>query len=135
MKWGIAPADSFAWEATRPVYPGSAFREEDAAVFFGRDGETQAVLERLDALRKPGRPKVLLLVGASGSGKSSLVRAGVLPRLARPARSSDWLPPAAFEPGADPFNELAKRLARAFADRGETRDRRLCPRTEPLRIF
>jgi AAA ATPase domain/TIR domain len=102
----------------------SSFREEDAAVFFGRDAETQAVLERLDALRKPGRPKVVLLIGASGSGKSSLMRAGVLARLARQARSGDWLPLATFEPGADPLGELAKRLARAFADVGENRDRR-----------
>jgi hypothetical protein len=108
---GIAETNALAYDATRSPFPGAAFREEDAAVFFGRDDEVRATIERLDSLRKPGRPKVVLLVGASGSGKSSLMRAGILSRLAQPARSDDWLTLTPFEPGgADPFHELGLRI-------------------------
>ncbi len=57
------------------------FEEEDAAVFFGRDDNWRAVNERLRTIRVQGGPRLLVLLGASGSGKSSLLRAGVLPRL------------------------------------------------------
>jgi hypothetical protein len=64
-------------------YPGLlAFGPADAALFFGRDQETD------DILRRVRQQNFLLVVGPSGSGKSSLVSAGVLPRLADDAR---WL--------------------------------------------
>ena len=58
-----------------------AFQEQDAAIFFGRGEEILKTLETLDALRRQGREaaRFALLLGASGSGKSSLARAGVLP--------------------------------------------------------
>ncbi|MFE0250536.1 trypsin-like peptidase domain-containing protein [Streptomyces sp. NPDC059010] len=52
-----------------------AFREEDAEQFFGREEETERLLDAVD------RHLVVPVVGPSGSGKTSLVRAGVLPRL------------------------------------------------------
>ncbi|MDC0771779.1 nSTAND1 domain-containing NTPase [Streptomyces sp. HD] len=52
-----------------------AFREEDAEQFFGREEETERLLDAVD------RHIVVPVVGPSGSGKTSLVRAGVLPRL------------------------------------------------------
>ncbi len=98
-----------------PRVPGlSHYSEQDAVVFFGRGPEIQSGLELLEVMRKPGRPKVLLILGASGSGKSSLMRAGLLPRLSKTPRSQFWLPVPAFEPGSDPFQDLAVRLARAF---------------------
>ncbi len=68
--------DLQTWEATLPPYPGlPAFEEEQAPVFFGRDVAIEAVVERLIALAL--RPQAfLLLLRASGYGKSSLVRAG-----------------------------------------------------------
>ncbi|MBM4280618.1 MAG: serine/threonine protein kinase, partial [Deltaproteobacteria bacterium] len=52
-----------------------AFREDDAARYFGRDDEIEAFVARLE------RAPVLPVVGHSGAGKSSFVRAGVIPRL------------------------------------------------------
>jgi hypothetical protein len=64
-------------------YPGLVpFGPEDAARFFGREQETD------DILRRIRQQNFLLVVGPSGSGKSSLVSAGVLPRLADDDR---WL--------------------------------------------
>lgn len=53
------------------------FREEDAALFHGRDDEVEELLELL------AKQDMIAIAGPSGSGKSSLVRAGLLPRLQR----------------------------------------------------
>jgi TIR domain/Novel STAND NTPase 1 len=79
---GLDPRDVFDWDPTRPPYPGLlAFQEEDAAIFFGRGEEILNGLETLASLRRRGRgaPRLVLFLGASGSGKSSLVRAGLIP--------------------------------------------------------
>ena len=55
----------------------------DEPVFVGRETETRELVSRLDALKGGGRG-LLLITGASGVGKSSLIRAGLLPRLTRP---------------------------------------------------
>ncbi|MCW8088307.1 nSTAND1 domain-containing NTPase [Sabulicella glaciei] len=116
---GLDPRDAFDWDPTRPVYPGlAAFGEEDAAVFFGRGEESWRAVEALERLRRQGQgaPRLLLVTGASGSGKSSLMRAGVLPRLRKD--STHWLRVRAFRRGADPLGELADALAGAFAEYG-----------------
>jgi formylglycine-generating enzyme required for sulfatase activity len=93
------------WDRKLAPYPGlPAFEEHQAPVFFGRDKAIEGVVERLASLAM--RPKAfLLLLGASGYGKSSLVRAGVVPRLKGDSEGS-WtlLPP--FTPGDEPFKEL-----------------------------
>jgi predicted AAA+ superfamily ATPase len=69
------------WDASQSPYPGlPAFTEELAPVFFGRDRDIEAVCERGSSLAQQA-PAFLLLLGASGYGKSSLLRAGVVPRL------------------------------------------------------
>jgi formylglycine-generating enzyme required for sulfatase activity len=97
------------WDGSLPPYPGlPAFEAAQAPVFFGRDGAIDTVRERLASLAL--RPKAfLLLFGASGSGKSSLVRAGVVPWL-RADRDRQWLVLEPFKPGLDPFVALRRVL-------------------------
>ncbi|MFO1428602.1 MAG: TIR domain-containing protein [Candidatus Competibacteraceae bacterium] len=112
---GLDPLDVFDWNPDRPPYPGLlAFQEEDAAIFFGRGEEILKTLETLETLRRQGRDaaRFVLLLGASGSGKSSLARAGVIPRLHK--QPTAWLPVPPFRPQEDPFEELAMALSTAF---------------------
>ncbi|SMD23426.1 hypothetical protein [Lentzea albidocapillata] len=71
----------------------SAFGPRDANWFFGRETATNALLERLND------NGITMLVGASGAGKSSLMKAGVLPRLDKEA--------VVISPGTDPLKEFA----------------------------
>ncbi len=103
----------FAWDPHRSPYPGlMSFQAEDAAIYFGRDDDVRRLIERLNARRVQGAPKLVALLGASGSGKSSLLRAGVLPRLRRDKRNWIVLPP--FRPRLDPVGEFARAAAEAL---------------------
>src|SRR5690606_31475439 len=105
---GLDPADSFAWESGRAPYPGLApFQAADAAVYFGREQEQRRCLDTLAQMRRYGGERLLVVVGTSGSGKSSLVRAGVLPRI---ARMPDWRVLAPMRPLRQPDEELARLL-------------------------
>lgn len=100
----------FPWDARRPPYPGLlAFQEEDAAIYFGRDDDIRRLIERLNARRAQGGAKLVALLGASGSGKSSLLRAGVIPRLKRAGRTWIVVPP--MRPQVRPLDEFARALA------------------------
>lgn len=111
----IALADVFDLRPDREPYPGLVpFDERDAGVFVGRDPEIAALTETLESMRLKARSgeRLLLLLGASGSGKSSLVRAGVLPRLrTMPER---WLVLPPMRAGLDPVRELGRSLAVAL---------------------
>jgi WD40 repeat protein len=110
----------FAWDSGRPPYPGLlAFQEEDAALYFGRDDDIRRLIERLNARRAQGGAKLIALLGASGSGKSSLLRAGVIPRLKRAGRNWIVLPP--MRPRARPVDELAQCLAVACSGNADWR--------------
>jgi formylglycine-generating enzyme required for sulfatase activity len=81
----------FSWppkhDANRPPYRGLLPLEaEDAGIFFGRDAPIIETLDRLRALRETTPPRLLVILGASGAGKSSFLRAGLIPRLARDDR-------------------------------------------------
>jgi WD40 repeat protein len=103
----------FHWDNTRPPYPGLlAFDEADAPIYFGRDDDVRRLIERLNARRAQGGAKLVAVLGASGSGKSSLLRAGVLPRLKRDKRNWIVLPP--FRPQLHPLEELAQAVAMAL---------------------
>lgn len=103
----------FPWDSRRPPYPGlSAFQEEDAALYFGRDDDIRRLIERLNARRAQGGAKLIALLGASGSGKSSLLRAGVIPRIKRDRRNWIVLPP--MRPQSHPVDELARAVAIAL---------------------
>jgi hypothetical protein len=87
----------------------------DAGVFFGREQEITEYLGIRDTLRGPDRSQVLVISGASGSGKSSLLRAGLIPRL---RRKSDWFVISPFEVARDPVRNLLDRLGEALAGLG-----------------
>jgi len=110
----------FDWDPTRPPYPGLlAFDEADAAIYFGRDDDIRRLIERLNARRAQGGAKLVVILGASGSGKSSLLRAGVLPRLKRDKRNWIVLPP--FRPQLHPLEELAQTVAIALGPAADWR--------------
>lgn len=79
-----------------------AFDEGQAAYFFGREEIVARLIEQIDQ-----RP-LILLVGVSGSGKSSLLHAGVLPALADATHKNRRV--VVLRPGEDPFVELAEAL-------------------------
>jgi len=83
---GLDPANVFDWDGTRSPFPGMvSFEEEDAPVFFGRETQIQVGMDLLNRLRRFNEAHLAVILGSSGSGKSSLVRAGLLPRLRRDA--------------------------------------------------
>ncbi len=84
----------------------SAFKEENAEYFFGRDKVTASLVNAVNS-----RPLVAV-VGASGSGKSSLVFAGLIPQL-RGDTINNWLI-LSFRPGKNPFAALAVALVSAL---------------------
>lgn len=117
---GLDPADSFSWVPTRSPYPGlRSFEAADAAVFFGRGPEVSRLLELLQPTLQRGPGRFVAIVGPSGSGKSSLLRAGLLPHVARLGARWVVLPP--LRPGADPTTRLAAAVAQAFAAHGDER--------------
>jgi hypothetical protein len=84
-------AKYFAWppqnDPSRPPYRGlRPLEAEDTGIFFGRDAPVIEGLDRLRGLRETTPPRLLVILGASGSGKSSFLRAGLLPRLKRDDR-------------------------------------------------
>jgi WD40 repeat protein len=101
--------------AQRCPYPGlESFRTEDSGLFFGREELTTAIVRRLARLIESGEPAALILVGASGSGKSSLLRAGVIPAVLEERLDGDrrWQPVLLY-PGNDPQASLASALEHA----------------------
>lgn len=98
---GVGPPGQDAWlaaigrvrEATgrriggEPPYLGlRSFRESDADRFFGRDELTEQLAAQVSrTVGNSGPDRIVLVIGASGSGKSSLLRAGLVPALRRAA--------------------------------------------------
>lgn len=87
----------------------SAFQEKDAALFFGRENFTNQLVEAVE------NKKLVAVIGASGSGKSSVVLAGLIPRL---RQQENWLI-ASLRPGSTPFENLAKALGLPEAEATE----------------
>ena len=90
-------AGFFEWppanDPDRAPYRGlRPLEAEDAGIFFGREAPTIALLDRLRGLREAAPPRFLVILGASGAGKSSFLRAGLVPRLERDDRHFVALP-------------------------------------------
>ncbi len=103
----LAPADDPApVDAINPYKGLRSFTEDDAADFFGRDALVERLLEALRADKR-----LIALVGPSGSGKSSVVAAGLIPRLRAGAiLGSDRWTIAQIIPGANPRDQVAAAL-------------------------
>ena len=90
-------------------FPGlRPFETEEYRLFFGREGQSDALLARLQ------RTRFLAVVGTSGSGKSSLIRAGLMPALRgglMAGAGSGWRI-AVMRPGGDPIGNLAAELVK-----------------------
>ena len=113
----------FEWppsnEPDRPPYPGfTAFEAQDAGIFFGREAPLVEAMDKLRGQAFGGPPLLHVLLGASGAGKSSFLRAGLLPRLERDDRHFLPLPP--IRPERAPIlgdNGLLGALTKAFPRR------------------
>ena len=110
---GEVGAEAYVREASRVgdeprPYPGLfAFTEADAAHFFGREAEVAALWEKIR------RQKLLALIGPSGVGKTSFLRAGAIP-----SRPQGWRV-AYATPGSSPVFALAHALTPELAGDGE----------------
>jgi energy-coupling factor transporter ATP-binding protein EcfA2 len=83
---------------------------DEHRVFFGRSDEVGTLVGLLRSPAERAEAAVLVVVGPSGCGKSSLVRAGLLPVM---AKESGWVTLAPILPGTDPVAGLARELASA----------------------
>ncbi len=96
MRAGL-DARFFRWplenDPERSPYRGlKPLEAEDAGIFFGREAPTVEALDRLRGLAGTASPRLLVILGASGAGKSSFLRAGLAPRLMRDDRNFLMLP-------------------------------------------
>jgi TPR repeat protein/energy-coupling factor transporter ATP-binding protein EcfA2 len=110
---GAPAANEAPREAVCPYRGLDAFREEDAAFFFGRGGASEPDSPIGLLLRKVREQSFVMVVGRSGSGKSSLVYAGLMPALRR-ERDKFWNV-LSLRPGPAPLRALAA----AFNPRGD----------------
>lgn len=101
-----------ATSAENPFKGLQPFSESDVTTFFGRDRMVSDLVRRISA-----GSRLIALVGASGSGKSSVIKAGLIPTLRKGgvAGSDQWLI-AQMVPGARPFAEAEASLLRSTFD-------------------
>jgi WD40 repeat protein len=114
---GTAEAEPYsAGDAICPYQGLAPFEAENAAMFFGRARATRGLVDRLGR-RLDGHGSILMVSGASGAGKSSLLRAGLLPALAQGALpvARDW-PRLLVTPTATPLRTLTESWTKAYGD-------------------
>jgi formylglycine-generating enzyme required for sulfatase activity len=129
VKAGLDPR-FFDWppksDPDRPPYRGlRPLEAEDAGIFFGRDSPIVQALDQLRGLRDATPPRLMVLLGASGAGKSSFLRAGLFARMCRDDRAFVPLPVMRPEQAAiSGENGFVSALGRMLdeADIGKPRD-------------
>ncbi|BBC34706.1 hypothetical protein SGFS_060000 [Streptomyces graminofaciens] len=116
------PVESPAVPGVCPYRGLASYRRQDARWFFGRERSTEALVAQLRAVERTGG--LVVLVGASGAGKSSLLHAGLVPALRNGALRGSTLGGGDADadgagragemlqlvPGADPLTELTRRI-------------------------
>jgi WD40 repeat protein len=103
---------------TECPYPGlEPYTEGRRGFFFGREDLVSAFVTHLEG----SGSRILLIIGGSGSGKSSLALAGVVPRLAE-RHAGEWLFGPRLTPGAHPLAELAAAIAQALGRPAQASD-------------
>ena len=119
----------FGWRA--PYRGLEALEPEDAAVFFGRSADILRGIDDLRGLAARKPPRLFVILGASGAGKSSFLRAGLWPRLLRD--DGQWLPLRAIRAGRGGAIEgregvlaALEEVHRRFAQRASRADLRDC---------
>ena len=120
---GLDPLGMPARNSGGSPYPGlNAYNSEDEAWFCGRDQEISAGLQALNVHRMYGHPEgVIALSGPSGVGKSSLLRAGLIPKLRRDP--SKWTVFSPFRPSKEPFTNFVNALRNGIGDSSTTLQR------------
>ncbi|MBT8241608.1 MAG: protein kinase [Acidimicrobiia bacterium] len=108
---GLDGVETKAIERRNPFKGLRPFTEADAADFVGRERLTDRLLATV------GRHRLTMVVGPSGSGKSSVVAAGLVPavRAGRLVGSGNWFV-TSMAPGVDPFTALAEALLRVAVE-------------------
>jgi hypothetical protein len=107
---GVVPATERATAVPLCPYRGLyAFREEDVSLFCGRDAFSTQLLDKVRA------NTVVAVVGSSGVGKSSVVQAGLIPRLRRERPPHPTWDAITFKPGSAPFHQLAAALVSTWS--------------------
>jgi hypothetical protein len=108
----MSAADATRWEGRRPYRGLEAFGPDDEDFFFGRDNLADWLVSGLRReVRSSQGVRLLPVLGPSGSGKSSVVLAGMLPRLQRGAvDGGEHWPVVVMRPGDDPLRSLAAEL-------------------------
>lgn len=104
-------ADSSAASGVCPYRGLASYRQQDARWFFGRERSTESLVAQLRAAEKSGG--LVMLVGASGAGKSSLLNAGLVPALRAGVLSDEdgrAGPVLQLVPGSDPLAELVRHI-------------------------
>ncbi|MFD1537587.1 NACHT and WD repeat domain-containing protein [Nonomuraea guangzhouensis] len=119
---GLRRAESREWDGGCPYQGLAPFESDRSELFFGRRRAIRNLLERLGPrLTEDGC--VLLVSGASGVGKSSLLRAGLMPALGEgtlPVPGSGEWPRLLITPTADPLRALAEALTETYGGPVET---------------
>jgi serine/threonine protein kinase len=119
------PLPVLDFEPRNPYKGLRAFTQHDRADFFGREAVVQELLARLKKMARivpteEPDPRFLAVIGPSGSGKSSIVMAGLLPKIQDGALSGSesWVYLDPMVPGKQPLESLAHLLAARFPEKG-----------------
>src|SRR3954454_2291480 len=118
---GIEPGPGAVFKGQNPYRGLELFDVQHAPLFFGREALTEWLLDALRRKPSGAENRFLAIVGASGSGKSSLARAGLMAAVkdGRLDGSASW-PRAICRPGTEPLRSLANALRTVAHESDET---------------